>query len=99
MGNRNYLNVKKGLASWLLTIDHKRIGVMYLASILFFFFVAGFFALLLRTELLTPGDTIVTAKRYNQLFTLHGAIMVFLVIIPGIPASLGNFVLPLMFCS
>ncbi len=92
----NYLNAKKGLASWMFTIDHKRIGLMYLVSIMAFFLVGGLFALLLRTELLTPAQTIVDAKRYNQLFTLHGAIMVFLVIIPGIPASLGNFVLPLM---
>jgi cytochrome c oxidase subunit 1 len=92
----NYLNAKRGFASWALTIDHKRIGLMYLASIMIFFMVGGLFALLLRTELLTPAETIVSAKNYNRLFTLHGAIMVFLVIIPGIPASLGNFVLPLM---
>src|SRR3989338_6181572 len=94
--DKNYLNAQKGFASWALTIDHKRIALMYLVSIMFFFLVGGLFALLLRTELLTPGHTIMDAKRYNQLFTLHGAIMVFLVIIPGIPASLGNFVLPLM---
>lgn len=92
---KNYLNAKKGIWSWMTTLDHKRIGIMYLGAIMFFFLVAGLFALILRTELLTPGNTIVDAKRYNQLFTLHGAIMVFLVIIPGIPASLGNFVLPL----
>jgi len=94
--NTNYINAKTGFASWALTIDHKRIGLMYLVSIMTFFLVAGVFALLLRTELLTPANTIMDAKRYNQLFTLHGAIMVFLVIIPGIPASLGNFMLPLM---
>ena len=91
----NYLNAKKGFLSWALTIDHKRIGVMYLISVFFFFLIGGLFALLLRTELLNPGKTFVDAKTYNQFFTLHGAIMVFLVIIPGIPASLGNFVLPL----
>lgn len=91
----DYLHAKKGIKSWLLTIDHKRIGVMYLISILTFFLAGGIFAILLRTKLLWPGDTMVTAKQYNQLFTLHGAIMVFLVIIPGIPASLGNFALPL----
>lgn len=91
----NYLNEKKGFWSWAATLDHKRIGVMYLVSIFFFFLIGGLFALLLRTELLTPGKNIVDAKMYNQFFTLHGAIMVFLVIIPGIPASLGNFVLPL----
>lgn len=91
----NYLNEKKGFSSWALTLDHKRIGVMYLVSIGFFFLLGGLFALALRTELLNPGRTFMEAKTYNQLFTLHGAIMVFLVIIPGIPASLGNFVLPL----
>jgi len=91
----SYLNEQKGLTSWLFTLDHKRIGIMYLASIFFFFIVGGIFALLLRTELLTPGKTFLEAKSYNQFFTLHGTIMVFLVIIPGIPASLGNFVLPL----
>lgn len=93
--NRNYFNEKKGFWSWALTLDHKRIGIMYLVSIFAFFLVGGIFALLLRTELLNPGRTFVDAKTYNQFFTLHGAIMVFLVIIPGIPASLGNFVLPL----
>jgi cytochrome c oxidase subunit 1 len=91
----NYLNEKKGFLSWAFTLDHKRIGVMYLVSIFFFFFIGGLFALALRTELLNPGKTFVDAKTYNQFFTLHGAIMVFLVIIPGIPASLGNFILPL----
>jgi cytochrome c oxidase subunit 1 len=91
----NYLSSPKGFWSWALTLDHKRIGVMYLVSILFFFMIGGLFAIALRTELLTPGKNFVDAKTYNQFFTLHGAIMVFLVIIPGIPASLGNFVLPL----
>jgi cytochrome c oxidase subunit I len=92
----NYLNSPGGLWSWLSTVDHKRIGIMYLWSILFFFFVGGIFALLVRTELLTPKQTIMTAEQYNQAFTLHGAIMVFLFIIPSVPAALGNFVLPLM---
>src|SRR3954447_20404632 len=92
----NYLNTPAGLKSWLTTVDHKRIGVMYLWSILFFFFLAGIFALLLRIELLTPKETIMTAETYNKVFTLHGVIMVFLFIIPSIPAALGNFVLPLM---
>src|SRR3954452_5465436 len=92
----NYLNTPAGLKSWLTTIDHKRIGVMYLWSILFFFFVGGIMALLVRLELLTPKQTIMTAEQYNQVFTLHGVIMVFLFIIPSVPAALGNFVLPLM---
>jgi cytochrome c oxidase subunit 1 len=93
---RNYLNYPKGIWSWLTTVDHKRIGLMYLFSVLFFFFVGGVFALLLRFELIAPGKNIVGPDTYNQLFTLHGAIMVFLFIIPGIPAALGNFVLPIM---
>ena len=92
----NYLTSPKGLKSWLTTIDHKRIGVMYLFSILFFFFVGGLLALLVRIELLTPKQTIMSAEMYNQAFTLHGAIMVFLFIIPSIPAAIGNFMLPLM---
>jgi cytochrome c oxidase subunit I len=94
----NYLTYTRGFLSWALTLDHKRIGVMYLVSVLGSFLVGGIFALLVRTELLTPGPTIpgVDANLYNQFFTLHGAIMVFLVIIPSIPAALGNFVLPIM---
>ncbi len=92
----NYLTHGKGIMSWLGTLDHKRIGVMYLGCILFSFFLGGIFALLIRTELLTPGKTIVDADQYNQLFTLHGAVMIFLFLIPGIPAALGNFALPLM---
>jgi cytochrome c oxidase subunit 1 len=92
----DYLTCDKGLRSWLFTLDHKRIGVMYLAAILFSFLLGGIFALLMRTELLTPGTTVMNADDYNRMFTLHGAIMTFLFIIPGIPAALGNFVLPLM---
>jgi cytochrome c oxidase subunit 1 len=91
----NYINHEKGLASWLLTLDHKRISVMYFICIIAAFALGGLFALLVRTELWAPGKTIVDPDTYNQLFTLHGAVMVFLVIIPGIPAGLGNFVLPL----
>src|SRR6186713_3244765 len=91
----NYLTHDKGFASWAFTLDHKRIGVMYLICVLSAFLLGGVFALLVRTELLTPGRTIVDHDTYNQLFTLHGAVMVFLVIIPGIPAALGNIILPL----
>jgi cytochrome c oxidase subunit 1 len=96
LGRDNYLNHGKGLRSWLFTLDHKRIGIMYMVSILASFLLGGIFALLIRTELLTPTKTIVGADTYNQMFTLHGAIMIFLFIIPGIPAALGNIVLPLM---
>ncbi len=91
----NYINAKKGILSWIFTIDHKRIGIMYLAFILLSFFLGGMFALLIRLELMTPGTLFLTAKQYNQAFTLHGAIMVFLFIVPSIPASLGNFLLPI----
>jgi len=84
------------LLSWLTTVDHKKLGVMYLWSILFMFFLGGVFALLVRLELFAPGHTIMDAESYNKAFTLHGAIMVFLFIIPSIPAALGNFVLPIM---
>ncbi len=92
----DYLSRGPGLQSWLSSTDHKRIGVMYLVSILSAFLLGGIFAILMRTEMLTPARTIVDVEAYNQFFTLHGAIMVFLFAIPGIPAALGNFVLPLM---
>lgn len=92
----SYLQEPKGLRSWLLTVDHKRIGIMYLTAIMFFFFVGGALAVILRTELLRPERILMDADTYNQFFTLHGAIMIFLFIIPSIPAALGNFLLPLM---
>jgi len=92
----DYLNEQKGLLSWLTTVDHKRIGVMYLWSVLAAFLLGGLFAMAVRLELLTPAQDFMTAETYNKVFTLHGAIMVFLFIIPAIPAALGNFVLPLM---
>lgn len=92
----HYLNINKNFLSWALTLDHKRIGIMYLVGVMASFFVAGFLALLIRTELWTPGETIMSNKMYNQVFTLHGAIMVFLFIIPSVPAALGNFLVPLM---
>ena len=92
----NYLTHTRGLMSWLLTLDHKRIGVMYLIAVLTSFLFGGLAALAVRTELIAPGKTIMDKDAYNQMFTLHGAIMVFLVIIPSVPAALGNFVLPIM---
>ena len=92
----SYLVAKKGILSWLITVDHKRIGLMYLVATLFFFMVAGLLAILMRTELLTPARDFMSAQTYNQVFTLHGAIMVFLFIIPSVPAAMGNFLLPLM---
>src|SRR5215510_12453022 len=92
----NYLNAERGIRSWLTTIDHKRIGVMYLCSTVAAFAVGGFFALLVRLELLTPGRTIMDAQTYNQAFTLHGAIMIGKKKFPSTPAALGNFFLPIM---
>jgi cytochrome c oxidase subunit 1 len=92
----NYLNQEFGVRSWLLTTDHKRIGLLYLMSITLFFFVGGFFALLIRLELLTPAGDLVLADTYNKLFTMHGQVMVFFFLIPSIPAVLGNFLVPMM---
>jgi cytochrome c oxidase subunit 1 len=93
---RNYLNEKRGFLSWVVTLDHKRIGIMYLWSVLLAFLLGGISAMVLRMELLTPKETVISADAYNKAFTLHGAIMIFLFIIPAIPAALGNFVLPLL---
>jgi hypothetical protein len=92
----NYLNKEYGVWSWLLTTDHKRIALLYLLSITFFFFIGGFFALLIRLELLTPAGDLVQADTYNKLFTMHGMVMIFFFLIPSIPAVLGNFLVPLM---
>ncbi len=92
----NYLTYTRGIWSWALTLDHKRIGVMYLVGILTSFLLGGLLALLIRIELFNPGKMFLTQDRYNELFTLHGAVMIFLFIIPSIPAALGNFLLPIM---
>jgi len=92
----NYLTHEYGVKSWLLTKDHKRIALLYLASISFFFFLGGIFATIIRLELLTPPGDLVSAQTYNKLFSLHGIIMVFLFLIPSIPATLGNFFVPMM---
>ena len=98
---KNYLNETTGIWSWMTTVDHKRIGIMYLCGVSFAFMLGGIFALLVRLSLLNPQHTLfgkqwVTAEMYNRFFTLHGVVMVFLFIIPSIPGSLANFVLPLM---
>ena len=92
----NYLNASHGIKSWLLTKDHKRIALLYLHTITFFFFLGGIFATLIRLELLTPKGDLVSADTYAKLFTLHGVIMIFFFLIPSIPATLGNFFLPMM---
>jgi len=90
-----YLNHEHTVASWLLTKDHKRIGIMYLVVVSFAFFLGGLFASMIRLELATPAGDLVSADTYNKLFTMHGVAMVFFVLIPAVPAILGNFILPL----
>src|SRR5436190_4133290 len=92
----HYLNSSHGLKSWLLTKDHKRIGILYLFTITLFFFIGGAFATLIRMELLTPQGDLVSSETYNKLFTMHGVVMVFFFMVPSIPAVLGNFFLPIM---
>src|SRR5881227_935047 len=92
----HYLNSELGIKSWLFTVDHKRIGLLFLAGVTLFFFVGGVFAVLIRLELLTPAGDLVTSDTYNKLFTMHGLIMIFFFLIPAIPAVLGNFLVPMM---
>lgn len=93
---KNYINAEHGLLSWLLTADHKRIAMLYLISITFFFFIGGFFAGMVRLELLTPGGDLMAADTYNKMFTMHGIVMIFLFLVPSVPATLGNFLIPIM---
>ena len=96
----NFYNCTKGIKGWLYTVDHKRIGIMYLIASSLALFAGGAFALMIRAQLATPDGmlpmTAAGKEMYNMAFTLHGVIMVFLFIIPAVPAALGNFVLPLM---
>ena len=95
----NYLQYKgkyKGLAAWIFSTDHKRIALLYLYSIMTFFIIGALLGLLMKFELLAPGKTVIDAKTYNGVFTLHGIIMIFLIVVPGLPAILGNFLLPIM---
>src|SRR5919204_4080693 len=96
MPAHHYLNDGYGVASWLLTRDHKRIALLYLAAVTFFFFVGGAMAVLIRLELITPPGDLVTDETYNKLFTMHGVMMVFFFLIPAIPSVLGNFLVPIM---
>jgi cytochrome c oxidase subunit 1 len=93
---RNYLNADYGWKSWLFTLDHKRIALLYLVSITFFFIIGGSFAVLMRIHLVEPQGALVQPETYNKLFTLHGVVMIFFFLIPSIPAVLGNFLVPLM---
>ncbi|MBI2423860.1 MAG: cbb3-type cytochrome c oxidase subunit I [Candidatus Hydrogenedentes bacterium] len=92
----HYLNWQYTASSWLLTLDHKRIAILYLITISIFFMVGGLFATIFRMELLTPEGDLLNADTYNKMFTLHGVVMIFFFLIPSIPAVLGNFLLPLM---
>ena len=92
----NYLNETWGLKSWLLTLDHKRIAILYLISVSFYFALGGMMAALIRIELATPQGDLVTPDWYNRLFTMHGVMMIFFFLIPAVPGVLGNFLLPLM---
>src|ERR1017187_6371898 len=93
---KNYLNAEYGLKSWLLTLDHKRIALLYLFTTIFFFVIGGALAGLIRLELLTPQADLMATDTYNKVFTMHGVIMVFFFLVPSVPATLGNFLIPLM---
>ncbi len=93
---RNYLNNEDGILSWMFTVDHKRIAVMYLIAVSVFFLVGGLLAMFVRMQLLTPEGSLMSSDTYNKVFTMHGVVMVFFVLIPAIPAILGNFLLPMM---
>ena len=92
----NYLNNGYSLASWLLTLDHKRIGILYILTITTFFSLGAIYAAVIRLELLTPAGDLLTSETYNRVFTGHGVLMIFFVLVPLIPATMGNFLLPLM---
>ena len=92
----NFITKENGLLSWLLTGDHKRIAILYLISITFFFFIGGALAGLIRLELLTPQADLMATDTYNKVFTMHGVIMIFFFLVPSVPATLGNFLIPMM---
>lgn len=96
MSEKSYLTTDYTLKSWFLTTDHKRIAILYFASLIFFFFIGGAAATVIRIELATPQGDIVSSDIYNRLFTMHGIIMVWFFLIPSIPNTLGNFIVPLM---
>src|SRR5919205_3797386 len=92
----HYLNASFGWRSWLFTLDHKRIALLFLITITFFFFLGGTFATLIRLELMTPQGDLFQAQTYNKLFSMHGIVMIFFFLLPSIPSVLGNFLVPLM---
>ena len=91
-----YIGHYKGLLGWILSTDHKRIGLLYLYSIATMFSVGVLLGLAMKFELLAPGKTIMDAQTYNATFTVHGVIMIFMVVVPGLPAVFGNLLLPIM---
>ncbi|HUZ05407.1 MAG TPA: cbb3-type cytochrome c oxidase subunit I, partial [Acidobacteriaceae bacterium] len=93
---KHFLNEEHTLKSWLLTGDHKRIAILYLITITFFFFIGGAFASMIRMELLTPASDLMSPDTYNKVFSMHGIIMIFLFLVPSVPATLGNFLVPIM---
>src|SRR5437763_15375837 len=99
MPAKHYLNDNSGIRSWLLTKDHKRIAVLYLISITFFFFIGGMFAAMIRLALLSPAGDLFQSDPYNNLFTIHGVIMVFFFLMPSVPAALGTFGRPIMLAA
>jgi cytochrome c oxidase subunit 1 len=96
MPDRNYITDNESIRSWLLATDHKRVAVLYFIGITLFFFIGGAAATMIRIELVNPQGHFVTNDTYNRLFTLHGIIMVWFFLIPSIPNTIGNFVVPLM---
>lgn len=92
----DYQGKYKGFLSWIMATDHKRIGLLYMYSIMTFFFIGAFFGLLMKIEMLAPGETIMKPQTYNGVFTLHGILMIFMVVIPGLSAVFGNFFLPIL---
>src|SRR5690242_7924028 len=93
---RDYLHDGFSVRSWLLTTDHKRIAILYMASITIFFFIGGAAAALIRYNLIVPQGMLPSAETYNRLFTMHGVIMVWFFLVPAVPVTLGNFLVPLM---
>ena len=94
--HENYLTTRLGWKSWFFTRDHKRIALLFLLTVTFFFFVGGTFATLIRLELMTPQADLFTSETYNKLFSMHGIIMVWFFLIPSIPTVFGNFLIPMM---
>ena len=92
----SYLTAKQTVSSWLFTTDHKRVALLFFASITSFFFIGGFAATLIRIHLVTPEGDLLQPDIYNRMFTMHGIVMVWFFLIPSIPTTMGNFLVPLM---